>query len=43
MAFHAKSDAGFKNCIGCIDGVLDWFDVPTKAGCDEAECGQKKF
>ena len=28
--FKRKSDVGFDNCIGCIDGLLIWTNCPTK-------------
>lgn len=41
--FQSKSDAGFDNCAGAIDGILIWIQKPTKDQCDLVQCGAKKF
>jgi hypothetical protein len=41
--FKSRSDAGFWNCIGAIDGILIWIMKPTPTDCDRAACGAKKF
>jgi DDE superfamily endonuclease len=41
--FRLKSGADIQICARCINGCLIWFDMATKAGCEAAGCGQKKF
>lgn len=39
--FHAKSEAGFHNCAGAIDGILIWINCPTETECNLTQCGKK--
>lgn len=41
--FQKKSAAGFSNCAGAIDGMLIWFDKPTREWSKTAGVGRKKF
>ena len=41
--FANKSDIGFDNCAGCIDGILIWTNKPTKPVLEDANLGSKKF
>lgn len=41
--FVRKSDAGFDNCVGAIDGILIWVDKPSDADCKDVKVGPKKF
>ena len=41
--FAQKSDVGFDNCVGCIDGILIWTNQPTKNVVEEVGLGPKKF
>ena len=41
--FEEKSEANFHCCIAAIDGILIWTECPTKAECELAKCGPKKF
>ena len=41
--FEAKSRAGFKNCVGAIDGMLVWIHKPTEAECKKLGVGSAKF
>jgi hypothetical protein len=31
--FVRRSECGFDNCAGCIDGMLLWVDQPTQDSC----------
>ena len=42
-AFKAKSEVGFDNCVGCIDGMLLWTNKPNKRTLECAKIGAKKF
>ena len=46
--FTFQSQAGFNNCVGCIDGMLVWTEKPLSSQCDKVGvdsgnffCGQK--
>ena len=41
--FKLKSNAGFSNCVGCIDGILIWIQKPTWHEALDANIGQQKF
>ncbi len=41
--FEEKSDVGFSNCAGCIDGILIWAHKPTKKEAEMSGVGRKKF
>jgi DDE superfamily endonuclease len=41
--FKKKSQAGFSNCMGAIDGILIWIHKPTKADVKLTNCGAAKF
>jgi len=41
--FARKSECGFDNCAGCIDGMLVWMEKPTKSSCTEAGVDSAKF
>ena len=41
--FKARSQPQFDNCCGAIDGMLLWIEKPSKAECEKAGCGSKKF
>jgi hypothetical protein len=41
--FKSKSNAGFGNCVGAIDGILIWTHRPSEEDCSMAGCGAKKF
>jgi hypothetical protein len=41
--FEEKSDVGFSNCAGCIDGILIWTHKPTKKEAEMSGVGRKKF
>ena len=38
-----KSQAGFDNCVGAIDGMLVWIEKPNKKECRKVGVGSKKF
>ena len=41
--FIGQSQAGFSNCVGCIDGMLLWMEKPSKQQCTEAGDDSGKF
>ena len=41
--FSHRSKAGFRNCIGCIDGMLVWTEKPSKKQCMEVGVDDGKF
>ena len=41
--FANRSKAGFRNCIGCIDGMLVWTEKPSKKQCLEVGVDDGKF
>ncbi|KAL3774298.1 hypothetical protein ACHAW5_010202 [Stephanodiscus triporus] len=41
--FEEKSDVGFSNCAGCVDGLLIWTHKPTEKDAEMSGVGQKKF
>ena len=41
--FSHRSKAGFRNCIGCIDGMLVWTEKPSKRQCMEVGVDDGKF
>jgi hypothetical protein len=41
--FEEKSDIGFSNCEGCIDGVLIWTHKPSEKESEMSSVGRKKF
>ena len=41
--FKLKSQPGFPNCGGCIDGVLLWIEKPNKKDCIKSKCNSGKF
>ena len=41
--FMMKSRAGFKNCIGAIDGILVWTGKPSVADLESLWFGSMKF
>ena len=34
--FCSKSEVGFDNVVGCIDGIIIWTHKPSKVDCKEA-------
>ena len=43
LGFKAKSQAGFDNLVGCIDGMLLWMEKPQPSDCLVCGFGEKKF
>jgi hypothetical protein len=41
--FEEKSDVGFSNCTGFIDGILIWTHKPTKKEAEMSGVKRKKF
>jgi DDE superfamily endonuclease len=41
--FRHKSQAGFTNCMGAIDGILIWIHTPSKQDVRITKCGEAKF
>jgi hypothetical protein len=41
--FEEKSDTGFSNCTGCVDGVLIWTHKPSEKEDNMSGVGRKKF
>ena len=41
--FVRRSECGFDNCGGCIDGMLLWIEQPSPESCLSAGVGPKKF
>jgi hypothetical protein len=41
--FDEKSDVGFSNCAGCIDGILIWTHKPSRKEAEISDVGSKKF
>ena len=41
--FIGQLQAGFNNCVGCIDGILLWMEKPSKQQCAEAGVDSGKF
>ena len=41
--FSDRSKAGFRNCIGCINGMLVWTEKPSKKQCMEVGVDDGKF
>ena len=41
--YQSKSEVGFDNCVGCVDGMLVWIHMPSKKECNEIGVGQTKF
>ena len=38
-----RSQAGFNNCVGCIDGTLVWTEKPLSTQCDKVGVYSGKF
>ena len=41
--FTFRSQAGFNNCVGCIDGMLVWTEKPLSSQCDKVGVDSGKF
>jgi hypothetical protein len=41
--FQSKSECGFNNCAGCVDGILIWLEKPNSTFCEEAGVEAGKF
>ena len=41
--FTFRSQAGFNNCVGCIDGMLVWTKKPLSTQCDKVGVDSDKF
>jgi hypothetical protein len=41
--FKAKSQVGFDNCVGAIDGLLIWTEKPSEKAAHEMRTGSKAF
>ena len=41
--FTFRSQAGFNNCVGCIDGMLVWTEKPLSTQCDKVRVDSGKF
>jgi hypothetical protein len=41
--FQSKSQCGFSNCTGCIDGILIWIEKPNPTFCKKAGVEAGKF
>ena len=41
--FTFQSQAGFNNCVGCIDGMLVWTEKPLSTQCDKVGVDSGKF
>jgi hypothetical protein len=41
--FKEKSEVGFSNCAGCVDGLLIWTHKPLEKYAKKAGVGRKKF
>ena len=41
--FTFQSQAGFNNCVGCIDGMLVWTKKPLSIQCDKVGVDSGKF
>jgi hypothetical protein len=41
--FEEKSNVGFSNCAGCIDGILIWTHKPLEKDAEMSGVGRKKF
>ena len=41
--FSHRSKGGFRNCIGCIDGMLAWAEKPSEKQCMEVGVDDGKF
>ena len=41
--FTFRSQAGFNNCVGCIDGMLVWTKKPLSTQCDKVRVDSGKF
>ena len=41
--FTFRSQAGFNNCVGCIDGMLVWTEKPLSTQCDKVGVDSGKF
>ena len=41
--FTFRSQAGFNNCVGCIDGMLVWTEKPLPTQCDKVGVDSGKF
>jgi hypothetical protein len=41
--FEEKSDVGFFNCTGCIDGILIWPHKPLEKDAEMSGVGRKQF
>ena len=42
-SFQQKSEVGFDNCGGCVDGLLIWIHMPSLEECEKVSVGQTKF
>jgi DDE superfamily endonuclease len=43
MDLKKNSQAGFDNCVGCIDGILIWINKPNKHDLEVTRIGHSKF
>ena len=43
QGFASRSNAGFNNCIGCIDGMLLWTEKPNASECQKVGVDSGKF
>jgi hypothetical protein len=41
--FKKKSQVGFDNCVGAIDGILIWMHKPSEKECKRSKVDQKKY
>ena len=41
--FTFRSEAGFDNCVGCIDGMLLWLEKPFLKECEKVGVDSGKF
>jgi hypothetical protein len=43
LAFQRKSEVGYSNCVGCVDGMLVWISKPDKRSVKRARIGPAKY
>jgi hypothetical protein len=41
--FEEKSEVGFSNCAGCVDGLLIWMHKPSEKDVKKARVDRKKI
>ena len=41
--FKSKSDVGFDNCVGCIDGILIWKNKPSNKVLNDSKLNGKSY